>query len=159
MGWDYWMNIRTRDAMIDYITKPRTNRDGTPSTSQVRFYHHFWERSPVSHLWTVTHDTSIKTDGGRASDERAQSYITLFLLEHDPRGAGFGYKAIDESAVPYYFTCPIGFFDVALAFQRPNWRAAVRLYHSLRSDDDPHDDTVAFNRAMAHLEQCKRASV
>lgn len=57
-------------------------------------------------------------------------YIGLDLLSAS--GYGWGYKPMDESVHPYYYSCPLEFLDLATEPRGINekWRAAVRQYHA-----------------------------
>lgn len=65
--------------------------------------------------------------------------IVLFLLGRDD--GCWGYKDMDESMGPYYYDCPIGWFDLAPepeGWKNHNdtgrsWRDLVREHHNARS--------------------------
>ena len=52
-------------------------------------------------LWTVR---SIIDKGSR----RVERYIGCDLLQRE-RGYGWGYKDLEESSGPFYFSCPLGY--------------------------------------------------
>jgi hypothetical protein len=56
-------------------------------------------------------------------------FIGCDLLQYSRYDLGWGYKAMDESEGPCYYTCPLSFLDLAPPLNE-NWRAAVRAYHA-----------------------------
>src|SRR3546814_16245151 len=56
-------------------------------------------------------------------------YIRCDLLECS--GGQWGYKPLDESMHPYYYSCPLSYLDLAPE-QSADWRAGVRAYHARR---------------------------
>jgi hypothetical protein len=44
------------------------------------------------------------------------------------RGYGWGYKDMDESSHPYYYSCPLSFLAIAPVVNE-EWRKGVGLYH------------------------------
>ena len=76
------------------------------------------KRCVGNHFWTV-----VRTP------ER-EPFIVLFLLRSD-RHYGWGYKDMDESMHPYYYTCPEKFLDIAPE-RCEEWRDKVLEYHARR---------------------------
>lgn len=48
------------------------------------------------------------------------------LMPH--KAVGWGYKSMDETVHPYYYSCPLAYLDLAPE-TCPEWRAAVRRWH------------------------------
>lgn len=75
-------------------------------------------------LWTI-HER-YKADGSSVR------FIGCFLLRRD-RDCGWGYKDMDESMGPYYYTCPLSFLDdtpcSGVGYSR-EWREKVREYRA-----------------------------
>lgn len=76
-------------------------------------------------LWSVIH---FKDEG---IDEK---YINLDLLEkYDGR---WGYKRMDETAGPYYVSCPLSYIEMVDMYPpkgyAEQWRKNVRDYHKHR---------------------------
>ncbi len=44
-------------------------------------------------------------------------------------GGKWGYKAMDESMAPYYYSCPLRYLDMAKELS-PGWREKVRAHHA-----------------------------
>jgi hypothetical protein len=61
------------------------------------------------------------------SDGRTLRVIFCDLLARQ-RGYGWGYKGMEESMGPCYFTCPLAYFEMVPA-QHREWRAKVQEYH------------------------------
>ncbi|MCS7637428.1 hypothetical protein N0390_33235, partial [Pseudomonas aeruginosa] len=81
-------------------------------------------------LWSVT-EVTAKVEGVHRHLAPGQSlrYIRCDLLERS--GGRWGYKPLDESMHPYYYTCPLSYLDLAPE-QSTDWRAGVRAYHARR---------------------------
>jgi hypothetical protein len=67
---------------------------------------------------------------GQKTEDRGQSgnFIVVYLL--DSHRDNWGYKALEESMHPFYYSCPLCFLDLAPE-QCPAWRKGVRKYHEL----------------------------
>lgn len=63
-------------------------------------------------LWTV-HETTL-----------GERWIGCYLLGAE-RGFGWGYKGMDESMHPYYYTCPLSYLEMAPPTCK-EWREGVR---------------------------------
>ncbi len=123
MGWLY--TRQTRDQLIATLIQPRSNED---ASSEVL------EHDLIGHvLWSLVRLT-VKKDGlhGLRSGE-AIVFIRCDLL--DQSADGWGYKALEESVFPYYFSCPLHFLDLAPE-QSADWRANVRKFHSDEAGKD-----------------------
>ena len=81
-------------------------------------------------LWSVT-EVTAKVEGVHRHLAPGQSlrYIRCDLLERS--GGQWGYKPLDESMHPYYYSCPLSYLDLAPE-QSADWRAGVRAYHARR---------------------------
>lgn len=80
-------------------------------------------------LWTVWERTLLK-DGQPV--EQPQRWIGCDLLQCR-KEQGWGYKDMDESVHPYYYSCPIGYLaKVPIEEYGGNaeWRDMVRSYHA-----------------------------
>lgn len=56
-------------------------------------------------------------------------FIGCDLLRYDSADKSWGYKAMDESVAPCYYTCPLSFLAMTPPLHE-NWRAAVRAHHA-----------------------------
>lgn len=120
MGWLF--SSRTRAELIRDLTQPEDQ-----AHAHVRVIAHTL-RGNV--LWSVT-EVTAKTEGvhpGLALGE-SMRYIRCDLLQR--RDGEWGYKAMDESMAPYYYSCPLRYLDMAKELS-PGWREKVRAYHAQR---------------------------
>jgi hypothetical protein len=82
-------------------------------------------------LWSVWERTFTKDSQQVKPVER---WITCDLLKYQ-RTFGWGYKDMEESMFPYYFSCPLGYLKmvpIEKFGRHAEWRAAVRDYHEKR---------------------------
>ncbi len=80
-------------------------------------------------LWSVWEQTFTK-DGQEV--EPKQSWIQCDLLQYNKSSEGWGYKDIDESMHPYFYSCPLGYLEMVPIEQfggNEEWRVGVRSYH------------------------------
>jgi len=75
-------------------------------------------------LWSVV-EITVK------QENRRQRVIVCNLLASD-RGYGWGYKDMDESVHPFYYSCPLKYLDMA-PVANADWRAEVQAYHRNRN--------------------------
>ena len=120
MGWLF--SSRTRAELIQDLIRPEDT-----ARAYVRVLVHTL-RGNV--LWSVT-EVKAKTEGihpGLAPGE-SMRYIRCDLLQRS--GGEWGYKAMDESMAPYYYSCPLRYLDMAKELS-PDWREKVRAHHARR---------------------------
>ena len=58
-------------------------------------------------------------------------------LLRSQRGFGWGYKDMDESMGPYFYSCPLKYFDLVPIEKfggHAEWRATVRRYHQRQAE-------------------------
>jgi len=120
MGWLF--SSRTRAELIRNLTQPEDQ-----ARARVRVIAHTL-RGNV--LWSVT-EVTAKTEGVHPDLAPGESmrYIRCDLLQCS--GGEWGYKAMDESMAPYYYSCPLRYLDMAKELS-PGWREKVRAYHARR---------------------------
>lgn len=118
-----WLfSSRTRSELIRDLTRPEDQ-----ARAHVRVIAHTLRRRV---LWSVS-EVTAKTEGvhpGLAPGE-SMRYIRCDLLQR--RGGEWGYKAMDESMAPYYYSCPLRYLDLAKELS-PAWREKVRAHHARR---------------------------
>jgi hypothetical protein len=56
-----------------------------------------------------------------------ERFIECDLLQTE-RGFGWGYKDMDESMHPYYYSCPVSYLDMGTRVLCQEWRNEVRKY-------------------------------
>ncbi|EMO5468762.1 TPA: hypothetical protein PXD63_004437 [Pseudomonas aeruginosa] len=120
MGWLF--SSRTRAELIRDLTQPEDQ-----ARAHVRVIAHTL-RGNV--LWSVT-EVTAKTEGIHSDLAPGESmrYIRCDLLQRS--GGEWGYKAMDESMAPYYYSCPLRYLGMAKELS-PNWRKKVRAHHARR---------------------------
>ena len=120
MGW-YFSNQSRSELIAELIAPQETER------ASVKVIAHTL-RGNV--LWSVA-EVTAKVEGVHRDLAPGQSlrYIRCDLLERS--GGQWGYKSLDESMHPYYYTCPLSYLDLAPE-QSADWRAGVRAYHVRR---------------------------
>ncbi|WP_338807034.1 hypothetical protein V8U11_08215 [Pseudomonas chlororaphis] len=81
-------------------------------------------------LWSVV-ELTAKVEGVHTDLAPGESvrYIRCDLLQRS--GGQWGYKGMDESMSPYYYSCPLSYLAMAKELA-PNWRSAVHAYHAQR---------------------------
>ncbi|HCF7142679.1 hypothetical protein ACEPUZ_13630 [Pseudomonas aeruginosa] len=120
MGWLF--SSRTRAELIQDLIRPEDT-----ARAYVRVLVHTL-RGNV--LWSVT-EVTAKAEGVHPDLAPGESmrYIRCDLLQRS--GGEWGYKAMDESMAPYYYSCPLRYLDMAKELS-PGWREKVRVYHARR---------------------------
>lgn len=130
MGWLFKAGYSRRDMIQDRVEGwERTNPDGTfiKSTCLAHCY-----RGGVFSgvLWSVWERTFTNGD---QQIESPQRWIQCDLLRHQ-RDYGWGYKDMEESMHPYFYSCPLKYLDLVPIEQyggNEEWRNGVRNYHAL----------------------------
>ena len=80
-------------------------------------------------LWSVWERTFTK-DGLEV--EPKQRWIQCDLLKYSRFDDGWGYKDMDESMHPYFYSCPLGYLEMVPVAEfggNEEWREGVRSYH------------------------------
>ncbi|HCF6594763.1 hypothetical protein SAMN05216577_111182 [Pseudomonas citronellolis] len=120
MGWLF--SSRTRSELVQDLIRPEDT-----ARASVRVLVHTL-RGNV--LWSVT-EVTAKTTGVHPdlSPGESMRYIRCDLLQRS--GGEWGYKVMDESMAPYYYSCPLRYLDMAKELS-PTWREKVRAHHARR---------------------------
>lgn len=129
MGWLFTCGT-TRRTQIDERTRSweHTTPDGVLVTSTC-LAHCYRGGTFSGVLWTVWERTFTK-DG--QDTEPSQRWIGCDLLRHQ-RDYGWGYKDMEESMHPYFYSCPLKYLDLVPIEQfggHAEWREGVRAYHA-----------------------------
>ncbi|MEB3081600.1 hypothetical protein VD792_26730 [Pseudomonas aeruginosa] len=120
MGWLYFS--RSRCELIHHLIQPEDH----PQAS-IRVIAHTL-RGNV--LWSIVEITAkVKGVHKDLAPGESLRYIRCDLLQRS--GDQWGYKGMDESVHPLYYTCPLGYLDMT-PVQSPEWREHVRAYHAQR---------------------------
>ncbi len=81
-------------------------------------------------LWTVVRVTARQAGVMGLAAGESVCYIGCHLLESS--GGDWGYKSLDESVHPYYYSCPLRYLDMA-PVQSSEWRERVHRFHAGRT--------------------------
>jgi hypothetical protein len=120
MGW--YFSRQTRSKLIAELLKPQETECFSEKVIARAL------RGNV--LWSVVELTAKVEGGGRnLSPGESYRYIRCDLLKGG--GDEWGYKPLDESMHPYYYSCPLSYLDMAPE-ACPEWRQNVRAYHAQR---------------------------
>ena len=126
MGWDY-----TKGATkADIIAELTADSSGEASTWEngkgiVKLGYRYERRCLAKSvrgntLWTVEEVTRHK------NPVEVTRHIGCYLLASE-RGFGYGYKAMSEDVHPYYYDCPLKFFDM-VPVANQEWREKCRAW-------------------------------
>ena len=111
MGWYFLNNYRWKDV-IQEITAGWENEKGKASCIT------HCTRGNV--LWSVW-EVFIK------EENRRSKYIGCDLLHKN--SYGWGYKPMDESMHPYYYSCPKRYLEMVPKVECQEWRDEVHKWH------------------------------
>ena len=129
MGWLFRCGS-TRKELIEERIKgwERTNPDDLVIKSTC-LAHCYRGGSFSGVLWSVWERTFTK-DGHEV--EPTQRWIQCDLLRHSKHDEGWGYKDMEESCGPYYFSCPLKYLRMVPIEEyggNASWREQVVLHH------------------------------
>ncbi|MDR0578706.1 MAG: hypothetical protein LBI87_14540 [Candidatus Accumulibacter sp.] len=120
MGW--YFTRQSRSEMIAELIAPQETGHARAQTIAHAL------RGNV--LWSVVEVTDKVTDKNRDLAPGPQRFIRCDLLQGS--GGEWGYKPLDESMHPFYYSCPLRYLDLAPE-QSHAWREGVRAYHAQRA--------------------------
>lgn len=120
MGWTTSHNWQTRADIIADRVKTQHWTQGDHEVTDTVIAHAIRGNC----LWKV-HE---RNTGGKI-----RRYIGLDLIRSYGKEEGYGYKDMDESVHPYYYTCPLKYLDMVPEVSSAEWREKVRQYHAIRS--------------------------
>jgi hypothetical protein len=130
MGW-LFKNGCTRKELIRERSESWETVSGDMLVKSVCLAHCYRGGVFSGVLWSVWERTFIQNGQQFKEPER---WITCDLLKYQ-RGFGWGYKDMEESMHPYFYSCPLGYLKM-VPLERygghPEWREGVRKYHERR---------------------------
>lgn len=91
-------------------------------------------------LWSVWEQT-IK------AEDRTDRYIVCDLLQYQ-RDYGWGYKDMEESCGPYYYSCPLSYLEMT-PVANENWREVVRAHHQRKAERREQRKAARSRMALA----------
>ncbi len=125
MGW-LFNRKDTRKQLLERLSQnwERTDNDGRHIKATCLA--HCYKGTMAGTFWTVWE--LVVTANGIIETSR---FIGCDLIRFR-REDGWGYKNLDESSHPYYYSCPLKYLDmVPVACEK--WREGVRKYHEQRA--------------------------
>ena len=129
MGWLFTRGFTRKDIIADR-TKNWERDTGEMQVKSVCLAHCYRGGAFSGVLWAVWERTFV---GG---DQPTERWITCDLLRYQ-KNYGWGYKDLDESMHPYYFSCPLSYPDMVPIDQyggHAEWREYVRRYHAQQAE-------------------------
>lgn len=117
MGWLFLNGISKKD-LIRELQQRSTQEDGNIKREVLSSC----VRGNV--LWSVVEVTNKE----KSTTHR---FIGCDLLRSDSEG--WGYKDMDESVHPFYYSCPLKYLEMAPVVDCEEWRVKVREYHARRN--------------------------
>ena len=102
-------------------------------------------------VWTVQ-ETLVKETG------QIIRWIGCYLLASSE--GSWGYKSMDESMGPFYYSCPLSYLEMVPKVENKDWRDEVKKHHANRKSSS-QGLTKAFNSlkdgqsVLLHLKNCK----
>lgn len=129
MGWLFRAGYSRKDLIAEQTKSwDRTNPDGMTITTTC-LAHCYRGGAFSGVLWSVWERQFTKNG---QPVQPPQRWIICDLLQYQ-RDYGWGYKDMEESMHPYYYSCPLKYLDLVPLEQfggNAEWRAGVRSYHA-----------------------------
>ncbi|MBK6744569.1 MAG: hypothetical protein IPG66_17045 [Hydrogenophilales bacterium] len=123
MGWSVTYD-KSLAGLIEELTKTETQSDG----SGWECLRHATVGNVLWTVWEVTPATPVPPKAYRPP----YRFIGCHLLAPGGKGFGWGYKGMDESVGPVYYTCPLAYLDL-VPVASAAWREQVRAWHAARN--------------------------
>ena len=133
MGWLFTRGM-TRKEMIAERSKDWERTSDKGEAVRTTCLAHCYRGGAFSGvLWAVWERVFMKDDQQTRPIER---WITCDLLRYQ-RDYGWGYKDMDESMHPYYYSCPLKYLGMVPIEQfggNAEWRQGVQEWHKRRKE-------------------------
>jgi hypothetical protein len=129
MGWLFTRGLSRKD-LIRERTQDWERASGEVQIKSTCLAHCYRGGIYSGVLWAVWERTFV---GGEQPTER---WITCDLLRYQ-KDYGWGYKDLDESMFPYFFSCPLKYLDMVPMEQfggHAEWRECVKRYHAQQAE-------------------------
>lgn len=139
MGWDYCYDWQKKSDIVQARTKSWENEERI---------HTCLEHSTSGNvLWTVW-EVRNKVNGF------SERFIGCDLLQYDRRDQCWGYKGMDESMGPYYYSVPQKFLDM-VPEQNPEWRKQVQAHRDHKKVQAAKKRSVQIGQKWKLRDGCK----
>jgi hypothetical protein len=129
MGWTFPFGS-SRCDLIEERTRTREWQSGDMMVKTTCLAKCFRGGAFSGVLWVVWERTFFTIEGKEARP--TERWIGCDAMEYSRQYEGFGYKDMDESMGPYYFSCPLGCLELVPLDKfggNAEWRAGVMAYH------------------------------
>lgn len=131
MGW-LFKSGSTRKQLIAERTSNWTREGAESVTVTTTCLAHCYRGNVYSGVLWATWERTYTKDGEQA--QPTERWITCDLLRYQ-KDYGWGYKDMDESMHPYYYSCPLKYLDLVpidIYGGNAEWRDGVRTHHARR---------------------------
>jgi hypothetical protein len=132
MGWLFKNGYSRRD-LIEERAKSWETTSGEMLVKSACLAHCYRGGIFSGILWAVWERTFSKDRQIICPTER---WITCDLLRYQ-KDFGWGYKDLEESMHPYYYSCPLSYLELVPIDQHggnSQWREGVQRYHALQAE-------------------------
>lgn len=129
MGWLFKEGCSRREMIAERTKEWEITRDDGTLIKSVCLAHCYRGGVFSGVLWSAWERNFVKAD---KQVEPTQRWIACDLLRHQ-RGYGWGYKDMEESMHPYFYSCPLKYLALVPIEQyggHVEWREHVRSYHA-----------------------------
>jgi hypothetical protein len=129
MGWLFTAGTNRRHLIAERTSDWHRQGAGGITVTTTCLAHCYRGGTFSGVLWAVWERTFTKDGQQTQPDER---WITCDLLRHQ-KDYGWGYKDMDESMHPYFYSCPLGYLRMVPIEQyggNVEWRNGVQAYHA-----------------------------
>lgn len=127
MGWTYPFGLSKKQMIAERIEDHEwVNTDGV--TVKTTCLAHCYRGNPHAGVLYAVRETSYTKDGQPIRP--SERWIQVDALHYWKKMEGWGYKDMDESMGPYYFSCPLGYLAMVPQVASEDWRDSVRKYHA-----------------------------
>ncbi len=133
MGWLFKAGSTRRELIAERTKDWATDGPEGITVTTACLAHCYRGNTYSGVLWAVWERTFIK-DGEPVKP--VERWITCDLLRYQ-RDNGWGYKDMDESMHPYYYSCPIKYLGMVPTDQyggNAEWRESVRAHHAGKAE-------------------------
>jgi len=129
MGWLFTLGIDRRTLISERVEGWERTLDNGVVVKSVCLAHCYRGNSFTGVLWSVWERTFANHNGD--DKYQTQRWIQCDLLRYQ-RDYGWGYKDMEESMHPYYYSCPLKYLEMVPIDQyggNEEWRQIVVEHH------------------------------